>query len=102
MIRGTQRHLAAVSAGGRRRRRPVDWPADSWRSNLLLYLTTCFCIFLSQNKKNKIIIFYIICNFTYFKAIQAAVFYKKNAFEMFKSSLFMFLGLLVPCDKNKK
>ena len=47
-------HLAAVSASGRRRRRPVDWPSDSWRNNLLLYLTTCLCIFLSQNKKNKI------------------------------------------------
>ena len=38
----------------------------------------------------------------YFEAIQAAVFYKKNAFKMFKSSLFMFLGLPVSCDKNKK
>ena len=37
----------------------------------------------------------------YFKATQAAVFYKKNAFKMFESSLFMFLGLPVSCDKNQ-
>jgi len=90
MIRSTQRHLAAVSASGRRRRRPVDWPSDSWRNNLLLYLTTCLCIFLSQNKKNSILFYFIIFDINYFEAIQAAVFYKKNAFEMFKSSLFMF------------
>ena len=30
------------------------------------------------------------------------IFYKKNAFKMFKSSLFMFLDLPVSCDKNKK
>ena len=36
----------------------------------------------------------------YFKATQAAVFYKKNVSKMFESSLFIFLGLPVSCDKN--
>ena len=40
--------------------------------------------------------------YNYFEAIQAAVFYKKNASKMFKSSLFMFLDLLVSCGKHKK
>ena len=102
MIRSTQRHLAAVSASGRRRHWPVDRAPDSWRNSLLLYLTTCLCIFLSQNKKNIISFFFIIFDFNYFEAIQAAVFYKKNASEMFKSSLFMFLGLLVSCNQNRK
>ena len=55
----------------------------------------------SMAKKN-LIQFFIIFDFNYFEAIQAAVFYKKNASEMFKSSLFMFLGLLASCDQNKK
>ena len=63
---------------------------------------TCLCIFLSQNKKDQITIFFIIFNSNYFEAIQAAVLYKKNASKMFKSSLFMFLGLSVSCDKNRK
>jgi len=102
MIRSTQRHLAAVSASGRRRHLPVDRAPDSWRNSVLLYLTTCLCIFLSENKKNLIDIFLIIFNKNYFKAIQAAIFYKKNVSKMLKSSLFMFLGLPVSCDKNKK
>ena len=44
----------------------------------------------------------MIFNSNYFQAIQAAVFYKKNVFKIFKSNLFMFLGLLVSCDKTKK
>ena len=102
MIRSTLRHLAAVSASGRRRRWPVDRDPDSWRNSLLLYLATCLCIFLLQNKKILISFFFIIFNYIYFEAIQAAVFYKKNASKMFKSSLFMFLDFLVSCDKNKK
>ena len=45
---------------------------------------------------------FIFFDSNYFEAIQAAVFYKKNASKMFKSSLFMFLSLPVSCDKNKK
>ena len=37
----------------------------------------------------------------FFLAIQTAVLYKKNAPKMFKSNLFMFLGLLVSCDIKK-
>ena len=33
MIRSTQRHLAAVSASGRRRHLPVDRAPDSWRNS---------------------------------------------------------------------
>ena len=47
-------------------------------------------------------LFFIIFDSNYFEAIQAAVFYRKNASKMFKSSLFMFLDILVSCDKNKK
>ena len=57
-------------------------------------------IFQSQNEKNQISFCFIIFDFNYFEAIQAAIFYKKNASEMFKSSLIMFLGLLVSCDQN--
>ena len=57
---------------------------------------------MKKNKKNLISIFFIIFDYNYFEAIQAAVFYKKNASKMFKSSLFMFLGLPVSCEKNKK
>ena len=49
----------------------------------------------------QITFFFVIFNYNYFEAIQAAVFYKKNASKMFKSNLFMFLDVLVSCDKNK-
>ena len=101
MIRCTQRHLAAVSASGRRRRWPVDRDPDSWRNSLLLYLATCLCIFLLKNKKIQISFFFIIFSYNYFEAIQAAVFYKKNASKMFKSDLLMFLDLQVAGAKNK-
>ena len=55
-----------------------------------------------KNKKIQISYFFIIFNYNYFKAIQAAVFYKKNASKMFKSSLFMILDILVFCDENEK
>ena len=47
-IRGTQRHLAAISDGGRRRRRPVSWVSDSWRNSLFFRFPTCLCTFLSK------------------------------------------------------
>ena len=53
MIRSTQRHLAAVSDSSRRCHLPVDRAPDSWRNSVLLYLTTCLCIFLSPNKKKE-------------------------------------------------
>ena len=37
----------------------------------------------------------------FFVAIQTAVLYKKNAPKMLKSNLFMYLGLLVFCDKKR-
>ena len=46
--------------------------------------------------------FFIIFDFNYFNAIQAAIFYTKNAFEMFNPSFFMFWGLMVFCDQNQK
>ena len=58
-------------------------------------------VFFYQKRKDFFFIF-IIFNSYYFQAIQTAVFYKKNVFKMFKSSVFMFLGLPVSCDKNKK
>ena len=46
--------------------------------------------------------FYMTFDSNIFEAIQAAVFYKKNVSKMFKSSLFMFLGLPVSYVKVKK
>ena len=37
----------------------------------------------------------------YFQAIKTAVYYTKNAYEMFKRDLIMFLDLRGSCDQNK-
>ena len=62
-------------------------------------------LILERNQKDggegTVLGLYIILNSNYFQTVQAAVFYKKNASKMFRSNLFMFLGLLVSCDKNK-
>ena len=38
----------------------------------------------------------------YFHAIQTALFYKKNAFEMFKPNLNLFIHLQGSCGENNK
>ena len=48
--------------------------------------------------KKYILSFCLTFDSNYFQAIQALFFYKKNESKMFKSSLSMFLGLLVRCD----
>ena len=64
----------------------------SRRNGLLLTLQTGLCILNHKFKKNLIEVF---------QAIQSAVFHKKNESKMFQSNSFMFLDLLVSCDKNK-
>ena len=59
-------------------------------------------MYFSIKKKKSILFIFLIFDSNYFEAIQAALFYKKNASKIFKSSLFMFLGVTVSYDKNKK
>ena len=59
-------------------------------------------MYFSIAKKINDLISFIIFDSNYFEAIQAAVFHKKNTSKKFKSRYFMFLGLPVSCDKNKK
>ena len=60
LIRSTQRHLAAVSGGRRRRHRPGDGASESWRNSLLHIIPTCLCIFLFKKKNLKKYDFFMI------------------------------------------
>ena len=51
-------------------------------------------------KFKNLIAFFLIFDSDYFQAIEAAVLYKKYTSKNFKSIFFMFLGLLLFCDKN--
>ena len=75
LIRGTQRHLAAISGCSRRHPRPVDWAGEMVSFSLF---RDALDILLFNLKKNQIKIFFNILNSTYFQAIQTAVFYQKK------------------------
>ena len=100
-IRSTQRHLVAISGGGRRLHRSVNLVSDSWWKRLLLSFPTCFFVFFYQKKIKLYIFFFIILNSIYFQAIQIAVFYQKNTYKNFRPNFLMFLDHGVSCDQNK-
>ena len=85
LSRGTQRHLAAISGGGRRHPRPVDWAGEMvsfslFREGLDMLLLQNIYIYC----------FNVILNSIYFQAIQTAVFYQKNMYKMFRPNFLMF------------
>ena len=75
MIKSPQRHLAAISGGGQRRRYSVDGPSDSYRSSLLLTDPTCLCIF--QTKKYKFRFFSVSFTTTFFSRFPRPIFVRK-------------------------
>ena len=77
MIRSTQRHLVAVSGGGRRRRYSVDGPSDSYRSSLLLTDPTCLCIFQTKKQKNTNLGFPVSFTTTFFSRFSRPIFVRK-------------------------
>ena len=78
LVRGPQRHLAAVSGGGRRCRCSVDWASDSYRSSLLLTDPTCLCIFQTKNKKNTNLGFFSVSfTTTFFSRFLHPIFVRK-------------------------
>ena len=99
MIRGTQRHLAAISGGGRRHPRPVDWSGEMVSFSLF---REGLDILLFKNKKNLILFFSIILNSIYFQAIQTAVFYQKDTYKNFRTNFLMFLDYRVSCEIKVK
>ena len=101
LVRGPQRHLAAVSGGGRRRRSSVDWASDSYRSSLLLADPTCLCNFQTKNKKSKFRFFSIFYH-SFFLTISMPHFCKKNTFEIFKPNLQLLTDCWQSCHQNNK
>ena len=78
LVRGPQRHLAAVSRGGRRHHCSVDWASDSYRSSLLLTDPTCLCIFQTKNKKkHKFRFFLVSFTTTIFSQFSRPIFVRK-------------------------
>ena len=89
-----QRHLAAISGGGRRHPRPVNWAGEMVSFSLF---REGLDIILLQNKKNiKLYFFFLILNSIYFQAIQTAVLYQKN----FRPNFLNSLDHRVSCDQN--
>ena len=93
-----QRHLAAIYGGGRCHPRPVDWAGVMVSFSLF---REGLDMLLIQNKKNLILIFFLILDFIYFQAIQTAVLYQKNMYKKFRPDFLMFLDHAVSFDQNK-
>ena len=92
----------APSSGHFRQRPPPPLAKTQTAGEIVSFfiLRPVYVFFYCKIKKIQIWFFFIIFNYIYFEAIQAAVFCRQNASKMFKSSLFMFLDLLVSCDKD--
>ena len=82
-----QRHLAAISGGGRRHPRPADWVGEM--VSFSLFREALGILFLIW-KKNLILFFFNILNYIYFQAIQTAVFYQENTYKNFRPNFLTF------------
>ena len=90
MIRGLQRHLAAIFGGGRRRPRSVDRVSDSRRNSLLLRAPTCLFIFQTKNKNFWFKFFSLSLTTTIFSRFSRPIFVRKKCL-MFFNSIFTYL-----------
>ena len=97
LVRGTERHQAAVSGGGRHRRCSVDWASDSYRSSLLLTDPTCFCIFQTKNKQKNNFFFLVSFTNNFFSQFPRPI-----TFEIFKPNLQVLTDCRQPCHQNNK
>ena len=88
LIRGTQRHLAAISGGGQCQPRPVDLVGDTVSFSLF---REGLDMLLLQNKKKSDFNFFIILKFIYCQAIQTTVLHQKNMYKKFRPNFLMFL-----------
>ena len=96
-IMSLQRHLAAVYAGSRRRRRILDWASESWRKSLLFINPTCLWIFILITKN----LLWLIFHNLWFKLFSSNSNYIiKNAYKTFKRNIFTFLDIQVSVDQN--
>ena len=73
-IKSPQRHLAAISAGGRLHRRPVDWASNSCNKSLILNTRTFYVFFLNLWPQ-------------LFLTILTADFCTKKTFEIYKTNI---------------
>ena len=93
-IRGQQRHLAAISGGGRAAQ--GLWTEQQLAGELLVFEP----VYVFFYKKNQIQVHFIFLKSLYFKAIQTAVLYQnKNMYKMFRPNFLIFVVVVVAFNK---
>ena len=83
LIRGTQRHLAAISGGGRRHPRPLDWAGEMVSFSLF---REGLDILLLKIKKSKKILFFLLLSWilSTFKQFKQQFSIRKNTYKNFR------------------